>query len=639
MPIDERGAVPEGIDPVTGLPADGPWRDRTIVESVRASLRLLTARDRRMYGLASIAQMTLGLLDLAGVALIGAIGAVAVSGFSPTTLPGPIRNVQDSLGLTASQFIGLLAGLAVLLLVAKTLASAYITRRMFRFLAFRQATVAARLARALLARPLLEVQRWSTSEVLYALTSGVSAAVTSLLGAALIIITEVALFTLLGVGLLIIDPLLTLAAAAYFAVIVLLLQLALGRLSARNATILADRNMSTITTVSEALSTYRETTVLDRRSFYVDRFENLTRQGAHAGSTNAFLIEVPKYILETALVVGAFLLAIIQFLTQDLATAAALVAVFLAAGFRIVPALLRMQGAALSIRTAAAAARKTFELALFFGLESGSTPQGMQPQDAQRMREQIAAGHGSFSGGVEVAAVSLTYPGADQPALRDVSLSVAPGRSLALVGSTGAGKSTLADVILGVVEPDIGRVLVSGEEPRLAVQRWPGAVAYVPQSVGLADGTIRENVALGLPDEAIDDDWVWAALERAHLAMFLREKREGLDTVIGERGVRLSGGQRQRLGIARALYSRPKLLVLDEATSALDAETEQAITQTLRGLEGEVTTVTIAHRLATIRFVDEVVFLRHGVIEARGSFADVRSSVPDFDRQAELLGL
>lgn len=639
MPIDERGAVPEGIDPVTGLPADGPWRDRTIVESVRASLRLLTARDRRMYGLASIAQMTLGLLDLAGVALIGAIGAVAVSGFSPTTLPAPIRNVQDSLGLTASQFIGLLAGVAVLLLVAKTVASAYITRRMFRFLAFRQATVAARLARALLARPLLEVQRWSTSEVLYALTSGVSAAVTSLLGAALIIITEVALFTLLGIGLLIIDPLLTLAAAAYFAVIVLLLQLALGRLSARNATILADRNMSTITTVSEALSTYRETTVLDRRSFYVDRFENLTRQGAHAGSTNAFLIEVPKYILETALVVGAFLLAIIQFLSQDLATAAALVAVFLAAGFRIVPALLRMQGAALSIRSAAAAARKTFELALFFGLESGSTPQGMQPQDAQRMRAQIAAGHGSFSGSVEVASVSLTYPGADQPALRDVSLSVAPGHSLALVGSTGAGKSTLADVILGVVEPDTGTVFVSGEEPRLAVQRWPGAVAYVPQSVGLADGTIRENVALGLPDEAIDDDWVWAALERAHLAAFLREKREGLDTVIGERGVRLSGGQRQRLGIARALYSRPKLLVLDEATSALDAETEQAITQTLRGLEGEVTTVTIAHRLATIRFVDEVVFLRHGIIEARGSFAEVRSSVPDFDRQAELLGL
>jgi ABC-type multidrug transport system fused ATPase/permease subunit len=150
---------------------------------------------------------------------------------------------------------------------------------------------------------------------------------------------------------------------------------------------------------------------------------------------------------------------------------------------------------------------------------------------------------------------------------------------------------------------------------------------------------VRENVALGLPDDAIDDDMVWESLERAHLAEFLRDTREGLDTVIGERGVRLSGGQRQRLGIARALYTRPRLLVLDEATSALDAETEQAITETLHELEGEVTTITIAHRLATIRFADEVLFLRNGVIEAHGTFEEVRASTPDFDRQAQLLGL
>jgi ABC-type multidrug transport system fused ATPase/permease subunit len=207
------------------------------------------------------------------------------------------------------------------------------------------------------------------------------------------------------------------------------------------------------------------------------------------------------------------------------------------------------------------------------------------------------------------------------------------------VGSTGAGKSTLADVILGVVDPDFGSVLISGVDPRTAVGRWPGAVAYVPQTVGLTEGSIRENVALGLPDLAIDDAMVWEALERAHLATFLRDTREGLDTIVGERGVRLSGGQRQRLGIARALYTRPLMLVLDEATSALDAETEQAITETLQALEGDVTTITIAHRLATIRFADEVVFMRHGVIEARGTFEEVRASTPDFERQAHLLGL
>ena len=157
--------------------------------------------------------------------------------------------------------------------------------------------------------------------------------------------------------------------------------------------------------------------------------------------------------------------------------------------------------------------------------------------------------------------------------------------------------------------------------------------------MALIPGDIRRNVALGLADELIDDDLVWDALARARIADFLRASREGLDTSIGERGIRLSGGQRQRLGIARALYSQPRLLVLDEATSALDAETELAIVQTLADLEGEVTTVTVAHRLATVRQATRVLYLQHGSVVSQGSFDEVRGRVPDFDRQASLLGL
>ena len=207
------------------------------------------------------------------------------------------------------------------------------------------------------------------------------------------------------------------------------------------------------------------------------------------------------------------------------------------------------------------------------------------------------------------------------------------------MGPTGAGKSTLVDLILGILIPDSGVALIGGMTPAEALATWPGAVAYVPQDVAMANGTVRENVALGLPVEIIDDDWVWDALNRAHLGEFLLDSREGLDTVIGENGIKLSGGQRQRLGIARALYTRPKLLVLDEATSALDAETEQAISQTLQELEGAVTTVTIAHRLATIRHCDLVVYLEGGRAQAQGSFNEVRALAPQFDRQAQLLGL
>ena len=155
----------------------------------------------------------------------------------------------------------------------------------------------------------------------------------------------------------------------------------------------------------------------------------------------------------------------------------------------------------------------------------------------------------------------------------------------------------------------------------------------------MATGSIRSNVALGLSPDLIDDDLVWDALRRAKLADFLREGRDGLDTIVGEHGVRLSGGQRQRLGIARALYTRPLLLVLDEATSALDAETEWAVVETLQELEGNVTTVTVAHRLATVRHCDKVVYLENGQLVSQGSFDEVVADVPNFAAQARLLGL
>ena len=175
--------------------------------------------------------------------------------------------------------------------------------------------------------------------------------------------------------------------------------------------------------------------------------------------------------------------------------------------------------------------------------------------------------------------------------------------------------------------------------PLDAVRAWPGGIAYVPQEVLLADGTVRSNVALGLPLEAVDDDLVWEALRRANLDSYLLEQREGLETSVGEGGLRLSGGQRQRLGVARALYTRPKLLVLDEATSSLDAATERDITRTVEQLEGEVTTVIIAHRLSTVRNVDLVAYLDRGNVRAIGPFGAVRKAVPEFDRQAHLMGL
>ena len=332
--------------------------------------------------------------------------------------------------------------------------------------------------------------------------------------------------------------------------------------------------MDTLSAVSEALHTYRETLVLSRRELYIARYQAIIGRMARAEASNAYLLEVPKYVLEAALYLAVLLLAVTQFLTKDLGAAAATVALFLAAGSRVVPALLRLQGATITIRNSSVRAQPTFYLRDVLEATTADKAvidRSMSPLSALQLRERIAAGHGDFSARVEVRNASLTYFNANAPALSGASLIIEPGCSAALVGTTGAGKTSLADIIIGVLEPSKGSVRLSGLTPRDAIARWPGALAYVPQIVALVYGSVRANVALGLPRDAVDDNLVWEALERAHLAEYLRENRTGIDTSIGERGVRLSGGQRQRLGIARALYTRPRLLVLDEATSSLDS--------------------------------------------------------------------
>ena len=616
-----------------------------ILTAVRRSLGLLSGNQRlRLYLIAAI-QVSLALLDLLGITLLGMLAAVAVSGVGATGIPPIVEQAVNFFGLealTVSQLSVILASAAVFVLVTKTAISAYVSRRIFRFLASRQADVSAGLARKFLSRPLLEVQRWTTSEAIYALGSGVGAATVSVLGSAIIIASEIFLFAIVALALLLVDPLTTLGAIVLFGVVVLVMHRFLSRRGAKNSKIITDSSIDTLSAVSEALQTYRETTVLSRRELYIAKYQGLIGNYARATASNAYIMEIPKYVLEATLYLSVLALAVSQFLTKDIDDAAASVALFIAAGSRVVPALLRLQGASITIRNASVQAQPTFYLAEHLKQDTSDQSvidRAKNPLSAAAIKSRIASGHGDFDATLRVDDVSVTYFAATTPALRSTSFTLESGQSCALVGSTGAGKSTLADVIIGVIEPDQGFVTVGGLTPREAIAQYPGAISYVPQAVALVAGSVRENVALGLPAEAIDDSLVWEALERSHLAEFLRENREGLDTMIGERGVRLSGGQRQRLGIARALYTRPRLLVLDEATSALDSETEQAIINTLDELEGEVTTVTVAHRLATVRRADQLLYLQHGEVVARGTFEEVRSQVTDFDRQASLLGL
>lgn len=613
----------------------------TVIEIVRESFSLLSKRHKRMLVAITLVQMAMGALDLGGVLILGLVAVLSVVAVSGEALPATLQAQVDRLGWVGVEPITLAAWLCLIagcLLVAKTLINAFLARRTLLFLANRQASLSGELTAALFRRPLLEVMSRASQDVNFLLTMGVQAATVGVLGAASSAMADVALLLLLGVGLFAVDPSVTFFALIFYSLLAFVVQRTLAKWASRLGFESVHVDIDSYVKVGEALSSYREISVSDRRALYVEKIQALRWQAAEVSADSQFLSSLPKYIFDVALVIGALLLATSQFLLKDTVAALGIVAVFLVAGSRILPAVMRLQGASLGIRQAEAPARRVFELVreLEPNWNQGKSLGVTSPVE---LRRRLQAGFPDFHPTIEVEDLWLTYEGSNIPAVAGVTFSLPEGASLALAGSTGAGKSTLADLILGVVVPDHGRVSIGGMPPEEAVSRWPGGIAYVPQEVSLSNGTVRDNVALGLPRDAIDDELVWEALERAHLAAFLRDGREGLETLIGENGMRISGGQRQRLGVARALFTKPKLLVLDEATSALDAETEQAIAQTMQDLEGQVTTVTIAHRLATVRYCDLVLYLEAGKVIGRGTFAEVRQQSPAFERQAQLLGL
>jgi ABC-type multidrug transport system fused ATPase/permease subunit len=267
---------------------------------------------------------------------------------------------------------------------------------------------------------------------------------------------------------------------------------------------------------------------------------------------------------------------------------------------------------------------------MFNSLSSGDT--------LSKTATRLNRAHPDFIADVELSEVSFTYHGKDTPALNHVSFTVNGGKSLAIVGPSGSGKTTLVDVLLGLIDPLEGKVLISKHSPKDAIENWSGAIAYVPQNVVIVNGSIRENVTLGYQNGPETEEHVLEALRLAQLSDLIETMPEGLETNVGERGTKLSGGQRQRLGIARALFTNPKLLVLDEATSSLDGQTESDFSEAINSLRGQVTVILIAHRLSTVRTADEVLYLSSGEIVARGTFDEIRNAVPEFEKQAQLLG-
>lgn len=599
--------------------------------AIRYALALLPQRQRRKFALLSAVQFGLGLVDLVSIGLVGLIGTLAVSGVQSRGSTGATDDILVLLRLDEMSFqtqVGLLGALAACMFMARTAASIFLIRRALHFLAARSAEVSANLGARVLKSPLLKIQTRTTQDLLFAVTTGSNALVLGVLGTLVSLVADTSMLFAVSLLLLSTSPVVAVAAAVLMVLLVRVLHSStVGRAQAlghEGATLeVASREV-----FAEAIATFRDVHVRNAQPLYVERFAGLRRRAAHVSAENSFIPNVSKYVMEAAVVIGALVIAGMEFAIADAQTAVGTLAMFLAAGMRIAPAVMRLQQGAISLKGQAAAGARALELIV-------SLPKAEERFEVVRFADQ----HAGFVPVVRWQQVSFRYPGADELALHPLDLDVRVGEFIGIAGPSGAGKSTLTDLLLGVIEPDTGSVHVSGLPVADAIRKWPGAISYVPQDVWITAGTIRDNVTLGFTTGDVPDEAVWEALRKAHLEDYIRSLPAGLDTPTGERGLRLSGGQRQRLGIARAIVTKPRLLVLDEATSALDTQTEYLLNESLRELRQSTTIIVVAHRLVTIREADRVIYIDQGRVLAQGGFAEVRAAVPEFERQVQLSGL
>ena len=595
-------------------------------------LSILSRRDRRRYWLVVVLQAILGFLDLIGVAVMGLIGALAIRGVQSQPASPRVTQFLNSVGLSGTTFqaqVAILGLIAAVILIVRTFLTMYFTRRILRFLSARGALISSQLFSKFINQDLQILQKNSSIELQYILGAGVSAISVGILGTASIIVSDFSALLIIAGGLLVVDPISAVISIILFGSIALALYFILHRKAQAIGEQLTTLEILSNQIINQTIDGYREIYSHNRMHYFADELKKAKHVLADVYAANAFLPNIGKYVIEISIIFGAVGISAYQFIMNDSTHAVASLAIFLAAGTRIAPALLRLQQSLIAIKSNAGMATLTLD-----ALEHSRNLDPIHLAQTEKFDS-----HSSFEANVAIRNLEFSYPNDVGFKIKIDELDIANGETVAIVGPSGSGKSSLVDIILGVNNPISGRILISDLPPKVAIQTWPGAVSYVPQDVLVIPGSISANVALGFPSSEINHERVLQALKIAQLDDYALGSGIGEDNSQSTESLVLSGGQRQRLGIARALYTQPKLLILDEATSALDGITEAAISDALNKLKRKVTIILIAHRLSTVMNADRVFYMDNGQILAEGTFSEVRDRVPNFDQQAKLMGL
>jgi ATP-binding cassette, subfamily B, bacterial PglK len=607
-----------------------------MLKAVKASLAFMTPKEQSKWYFLTGLRALLSLLDLAGILAIGFV--VTSTAIFLTSGSDPNRVIEFAglqIPAVNAQTLPWVSAAVLVLFLLKALFSLVLTKRAAFFVATIEARSAKKIAEISFGGDLSQARKRSREEMMFAIQVGSPAAFNRLLNAVNVLAAEATLFLTICLGFLFVDALATLVAIVYFGTIAVVIQYFIGSLMIKAGAVNTQESIKANTAITDLLSVFRELSVLRKKNIYIDEIHRARVSAADSSANQYFLSGMPRYIIEAALLVGVALFVLTQALSGDLISSAATLGVFLSGGFRLTAALLPFQNALLTIKSEIPSAKKAHEI---LSLINQNTIDKEFPENLPIGNPSLAAQSLEAEPiGVKFDQVSFSYSDSETPVLTGVSFSIEPGGQVALMGPSGAGKSTIADLICQVFTPTSGHVIrtnLAGLELRPIEN---GGVSYVPQRPGLVSGTILSNVALAEPSHSVDRYQALEAIRMANLSELVSSLPEGLDTQLGKLQDGLSGGQMQRLGLARALYTRPGLLVMDEATSALDAESEAEIQRALDSMRGKVTVVLIAHRLNTIQHADKVILVEDGQVRDSGTFKELIARNPSVERVVDLM--
>jgi ABC-type bacteriocin/lantibiotic exporter with double-glycine peptidase domain len=596
---------------------------------------LFSARDKKIGIFIILFNVILGIMDLFGVIAIGLVGSLAVFGISSGKTNPNVESFFGFFGLSGLSFqeqAGILTVVASSLFISRTIISMVISKRILHALSRRAAVISAELLNTILKLPIYKFQKRSTNELVYILDNGISAITLGVVGSFLILISDGVLLLVMFFGLLIVNPSVAIISFISFTCIGLTLYFGTHKRAKKIGLENAEYTINSYRLIFELFDNYREVFVKNKVESYEERIFSSRKIVASSMAEQQFLPTIGKYVIESSVILLGLFVSAYQFLMYDAITAISALTIFLAAGSRFAPLVMRMQQYAIQMKSSSGLAEPA--LVIMDEIKKYDFSKPVQ----HKINVTTALEVSRFIPSISLRNVEFTYDTRLAWKLDISSLDIEAGSQIAVVGPSGGGKSTLVDIILGVLEPDKGNVLISGLTPKTLIKRWPGLIGYVPQKITAFKGSLIENVALGINAEEIDVERVKEVLE---LSQFYSNTESGnlLNYEVTDKGTNLSGGQLQRLGIARALYSNPKVIVLDEATSALDGQTEEAISKTINSLKGLATVILIAHRLSSVRKADQVIYIEGGNLIAKGTISEVRRLVPNFEAQAQLMGL